>query len=211
MNVKLLFVVMMILSTLPFIIAAFVMDQTKRSIAAFACLLASVVALWAFGQTSYGAPVWLWLHSFHHVLIVLAAGWFLMALIAIGGLWQRRRRSRRLEWIQQPSQQQFSRSCLGYLRRHGWTPQGRLSRTFIDIERMGRGSQKATFMFTAHPFQVEAVRRLLSQTVYRPHGQTIVISWHDEAPGMQTILEKMGWRCLSVHRLREEEEQDEED
>lgn len=208
MNVKVWFTVIMMLAVLPFLITAFVIDQTKRSIAVFACLAVGVAGLWAFGQTPYGAPSWIWLHSLHHVLLVLAACWFLAVLTAIGSRWQRRRRLGRLEWARQPSQQQFSRGCLDYLRRSGWMPQGRLSRTFIDIERMSRGSRKATFMFTAQPFPMEAVRRLLSQSVWQSHGRIVVISWRDEAPGMQTILENMGWRCLSVKRLREEEEQD---
>lgn len=208
MNVKLLFGLIMFLSMLPFIIAAFVSDQTKRSVAAFAVLALAFAALWAFGQTTLGAPVWIWLHDLHHVLLIVATCWLLAVLAAVGSMLQRRRRLGRLRWTQQPSQQQFSRGCHSYLRRAGWLPRGRLTRTFIDIERMDHGSRKATFMFSAHPFQMEAVRRLLSQSVWRLHGRTIVVSWREEAPGMRAIIEGMGWRCLSVDQLREEEEAD---
>ncbi|MGI4798107.1 MAG: hypothetical protein ACRYG8_29485 [Janthinobacterium lividum] len=209
MNVKVLFGVIFALSVLPFVIAAFVSDQTKRSVGAFACCVVAILALWTFGQTALGAPLWAWLHNLHHVLFALAAGWFGAALAAVGSLLHRRRRLGQLQWTHQPSQQQFSRSCLTYLRRSGWIPHGRLSRTFIDMERMDRGSKRATFVFSAHPFPMEAVRRLLSQTVWRLHGRVTVISWRDEAPGMRTIIENMGWRCVTVDQLREEEERDE--
>lgn len=205
MNYKAMFLVVMVLFVLPFIITALVMEQTKRSIAVFACLLLGIVALWAFGQTSQGAPLWAWLHTLNHVLLIVAVCWFMAMLAALAALLRRRQRLRRLEWTSQPSQQQFSRSCLAYLRRAGWIPRGRLSRMFIDIERMDRGSRKATFLFSAHPFPLEAVRRLMSQTVWRPHGQIVVVTWHEQVTGMRTMIDNMGWRSVSVDRLRAEE------
>ncbi len=202
MNTKLMVVSIMVLSLLPIILICLITDLTKRSATALALLAAAGIVYERFKHTRLGSAVDAWLLSGYHLAALLLTAWSGVASFLIWQRLSRRRHTARLTWTTQPSQRAFERGCVRYLESQGWVGQGRLSRVFVDINRMQRKQERATFVLSAGPFAFDATFRLLRQERWKPSGSFVLVTWDESAPSLKDLLSKRGWLVVQAETLR---------